>query len=108
MNEAIGSQVSTALVFVWLLEKVKASKWFPSINDQTGRLNRVIAFLVAIASAAGIHAVFDVEAGVLTITGLTMATVSHFGWDVIEQVVLQEAGYSITKIRKQTKNGNGV
>lgn len=78
------------------LQWLKRQKWFPLVSNASATwVQRVFSALVATAAASGIAYSWDNTAGVLTITGLTAASLLHFGWDVIQQFVAQHLAYHV-------------
>lgn len=90
------TQVHTGAVIVYLLQKIKTSKYFPWINAQSSRLNRWVAIIASAAAALGIHASFNHQAGVLTITGLTVASIAQFAGKWLQGFIYQELIYQAT------------
>ncbi len=66
---------------------MRASKWFPWVNENT---HRYVAMLVAAAAALGVHVTFDQVAGSLLITGLHMAQLPHVLAELIRTYALQQ------------------
>lgn len=99
----IATQFSSAAVVVWIIQYLKSAGRLAWITQDTGRLNRVISAVLALATAAGIHYQFDSTAGTLTVTGLTLTNGLHFMWAAAQQFIgqelLYEAVYSPKKVR---------
>lgn len=87
------TQATVGYIASALIEFLKQQKWFVFANVDTARLNRAFSMFVAFLSALAIHATYDSEQGVLTITGLTLTGVVHAGWAWIQQFALQQAAY---------------
>lgn len=62
-------------------------------EDHSRIAKRVVAWLVAAASAAGIHASFDASSGVLTITGLLWTSIFESVGEIVRQYVAQQVMY---------------
>jgi hypothetical protein len=91
-NEAvvqIGVAYAASLVMQWL----KGQKWFPFLNYDTGRLNAIVAAIIAAASGAGIFFTFDRGAGILTVTGLTTSNLIALAGRAAAQYLLQHFAY---------------
>jgi hypothetical protein len=91
-NEAvvqIGVAYASSLVMQWL----KGKKWFPFLNYDTGRLNSIVAAIVAALSGAGIFFTFDRHLGILTVTGLTPANLTALLGRALAQYLLQHFAY---------------
>ena len=99
-TELITSQLTAGYACAALMEWLKKQSWFPFATVDNARLNRAFAMALAFATAVGLHFTFDSEAGVLTITGLTLANILHTGWAWIQQYALQQAAF-----RGLIKNG---
>jgi hypothetical protein len=95
MNE-LASQVTASGLVVWALQWLKNTNKFPWVNENTAALNRILAALLAAASAVGITYTYEPTAGVLAFTGLTAPAVLAFVWKVLTSVVLQEVIYRST------------
>lgn len=92
-GELMGAQVTASAVIVYLIQLLKGAKWFPWLDDGAKKVNRFIAIVLAGVGAVGIHTQFDSEAGILTITGLTVAGIVHGAGEWIRAVVFQELIY---------------
>lgn len=91
--DLIGTQLTSAAVVVYLLQKIKQARWIPWVREQTRALNQALAIMAAGATAIGIHWTFDPAAGALTITGLTLSGLTHGTWEWIKQVAIQQVLY---------------
>lgn len=88
-NSFIWAMFSSALM--QFVKKHPKLSWFTERTEVS--VQRVIAGVVAIAGGLGIGMVFDHDAGVLTVSGLTLASVYH----AARQFALQEFVYQATK-----------
>lgn len=93
MTDIVTAQITASAVVVYGVELLKKSPWFPWIHRSSDAVNRTIAGVMAVGTALGIHAKFDAEHGTLLITGLTLASVAHFGFDWLRSFVFQEMIY---------------
>ena len=75
------------------LEWLKKQSWFPFVTLDNARLNRAFAMFAAFVAAIGLHFTFDTDAGVLTITGLTLTNIAHTSWAWVQQYAIQQASY---------------
>jgi hypothetical protein len=76
------------------LEWIKRNKHLTLFTTETTRVaQRVIGVVLSIFAAAGVHASFNSELGVLTVTGLVWATAWGALSDTLRQWVLQELVY---------------
>jgi hypothetical protein len=83
-------QLVISAMIAWLLNLVKRAEAIPWITHETERLNTITAVIVSGLAAAGIHFRFEGEAGVLTISGLTLAGIIHALWEWAKAYILQE------------------
>ena len=97
MHEQFTDQLSARAVIVFILQWLKNQSWFPWLSEKTDNLNRSVAVILSGLAAAGIHMTFDTEAGTLTVTGLTLATVVTGGWAWLKSYASQEMIYRIVK-----------
>ena len=96
MDESmVTTQLTASAVVVWAIQYLKAAGWFKFMSDDSGKINRTVSALLALGTAAGIHLTFDSGAGVLTITGITIANGLHFLWASAQQFVGQEVLYEM-------------
>lgn len=94
-------QIVLAGAAIWAIEKLKASKKFPFIDQYTDQLNKFLSMLLAVLATAGIGVTFNMAEGSLLITGLTPESVLSFAWNVASQFMIQQAGYhSVVKQQK--------
>lgn len=99
LSGQLGSQFATAAAVSWVIQKLKASGWFKWITpESSAKAQRALSGILAVAAAAGIHFAFDKSGAatgtyVITVTGLTLSNGLHFGWDAIQQFVLQHFAY---------------
>jgi hypothetical protein len=93
LDTALTEQATIAVITTYALQWLKTRKWFPWITTETQRLNRILGFVVAFAASIGVVATFDHTAGVLTITGLTLAGLGHGLARFIQQWCMQQVAY---------------
>lgn len=86
-------QITISAVMVYVLQALKKSKWFPLLQQQTTKLNRIAAVLVAGAAGIGIHTTYDHATGVLIITNLTMMGIVTGIWVWLKSFAVQEIIY---------------
>jgi len=92
-SELLTSQITAAYITASILQWLKLKPWFPFVQENMASLNRAFAAMVAFIASIGIHYTFDAELGVLTITGLTTATILHGSWAAIQQFAMQQFMY---------------
>jgi hypothetical protein len=96
MNDtALTGQFTIAILVPIVFQWIKIRKWFPWITVETQKLNRVVGVAVAFAASIGVVVGFDRTAGVLTVTGLTLAGLSHGVWRFVQQWAFQQASYKL-------------
>lgn len=108
MQQELLSQLTSAAMVVYGLEAIKKMEAVAFITDKTKGLNRLLGALGALLAAVGIHFAFDTtaaEAGtyVITITGLTTASVLHGVWHWASQWALQQLAYDSAISKGATK-----
>ena len=86
--EVLSTQLVVSYIFVWLQQKLKASKFVPFIEEGTTAINVAMAWIFAAAQAVGIGWTFDTSAGTLMITGLSFGAVVEFGRAYIVQKLI--------------------
>lgn len=89
------SQVSLALLVPYVLQYLKKSKWFPLVSYTTDKLNRTISAVIAFVAGFGIAINFDDSAGVLTVTGLTIAGLWTGTLHAVQQFLMQHTVYKL-------------
>jgi hypothetical protein len=95
----------TSSIGVALLQYLKAAKWFKWAQYVgTKNANRVLALIISLCSATGVHYVWNAKAGTLMLTGLTLTGIGTHVWHWAQQFITQETIYQMTA----NKNGNGV
>lgn len=80
-------------ISVWLIQKLKAWRKLPWINENSKLASRIVSGFMALLSAAGITASFNHDLGTLTVTGLTLATIGAGLWKWTESFVVNELLY---------------
>lgn len=93
MNELVLDQVTAAGLIVMFIQWLKNTKWIPWINNHTALATRLISWSAALATATGVHYMFDQEAGTLLFTGLSLTTIMAALWHWISSIVAQELIY---------------
>jgi len=82
-------------IAVWVLQWLKKSNWFPWLNQNSATANRVVAFAIALLSAAGITWHYNVTLGTLTVMGLTEQAI----WTALAGFVTNELVYMGVQIK---------
>lgn len=94
MNEHVFiSQLTSAAIVVYGIQKLKEAKWFPWLTDTTHTLTRITSAFLAVIGAIGVHVAFDQHSGILTVTGLTVTTILSGAWHWANQYALQQMIY---------------
>jgi len=89
-------------IAVWLIQKLKQSKAFPWLTQNSAIANRVVAFAVAFLSAAGITYHWMGTTGTLIINGLNWDTIEQALWTAGAGIVTNEVTYMLLQIKAQT------
>ena len=90
------------VIAVWVIQKLKSAQWFPWLTQNSALASRIVAYLIAIATAAGITWQWNAAQGVLTISGLMWATISQGLWTAAAGLVTNELTYAFLQIKQQT------
>jgi hypothetical protein len=93
LDTALTEQLTIAAITTYAFQILKKSKWFPWLTVESQKLNYVVGVLVAFGASIGVVATFDHTAGVLTVTGLTVAGVGHGLARFVQQWVFQQVAY---------------
>ena len=93
MADIVTTQITASALVVYGIELMKKTSWLPWITRTSDNVNRTVSTLLAAATALGIHSTFDASRGTLVITGLTMASLLHFGLDWLRSFVFQQMIY---------------
>ena len=88
-------------IVVWLIQWLKGASWFKPLAPHTATLNRVVAFAVALAQAAGVTWHWNQVAGQLVISGLMWATIEQGIWTALAALVTNELVYMGVQIKQQ-------
>lgn len=107
--ELFGTQFTVAAVIVWLINKLKA--WLLTKGWAVATIAtfaRWIAALGAALSVVGISFAFDISAGVLTVSGLTLTGIVTLLWEWLKQYVVQYSAFRINDAAKALRTSNGV
>lgn len=104
-HNVLATQITVGALSVAFLNWLKGSKYFPWLTQETAKLNRVFAALVALIGAVGVHltwAAGDTSGTyMITVTGATLHGIAMGGWVWLKQFVMQELIY------RSTANGGG-
>ena len=90
LNQLSINVLAAAIIQAAKRSDSKALAW---INTNTPWINRIIAFIAAIATATGIAWTYN--AGTLTITGLTATTILVALWKIVQNYLAQHVFYRI-------------
>jgi len=94
MNEtALSAQITVAVVSTYALQLLKQSRFFPWLTVESQTLNRIAGSVIAFLTSVGILVTFNHAAGILTISGLTVANLLHAGSHFVEQWAMQQVAY---------------
>jgi hypothetical protein len=94
-DTALSDQIPLALISTYALQWLKASKFFPWLTMETQTLNRIVGIAIAFLTSVGVLVSFDHVAGVLTVTGLTLANLGHAVIRFGQQWTFQQASYRL-------------
>ncbi len=99
MGNELLSTVAASTLVVSAMEWVKSTKWVPFINQHSAGINRMVGWLAAFCTGTGIHYTFNQDAGVLTITGLSIGVIIHTLMTTSKQYAVQWLIYQQVKGR---------
>lgn len=91
------TQFTSSAIVVFIINKLKAAKWFPLLQKDWTWMNRTFSIIAAFLVAQGIHWVWTPDTRVLAITIPTLWGFVTGVWHWINQYVSQEALHQITK-----------
>lgn len=77
MHNELTALSSSGIVIAVVIEWLKRRSWFPWITASSETVNRWVAAGLAVLASLGVHVEFQAEVGVLTISGLALATLSE-------------------------------
>lgn len=81
--------ITTSAMCVAVIQWLKNTKLVPFMDQHTAAINRTVAWMAAMISAAGIHYTWDAATATLTITGLHASTIIHAAADVTKNYAFQ-------------------
>jgi hypothetical protein len=90
------------VIAVWLIQKVKAARWFPWLTENSATANRIVAYAIALLSTAGITWQWQAAQGELIIKGLMWSTIIQGIWTGAAGIVTNELTYLFLQIKQQT------
>lgn len=101
--DKLSTQLTLGMLVPYILEWLKGQKWFPAMGPNNPWLNRIVAAIIAGAAGFGITGHFESSAGVLTITGLTLANIQQGLFHSVLQYLLQHTVYKTAIVANQPK-----
>jgi hypothetical protein len=98
------THVTSAAIVVWGINKLKSASWFPFLQKNWTIVNRTFSVVAAFGVSIGISYQWSANASgghqlVLQIPGLAALVLSL--WHVLNQYVLQETLFQVTKPGQQ-------
>jgi hypothetical protein len=90
------------VIAVWVIQKLKAAKWFPLLTQNSGTINRIVAYVTALATTAGITWNWMVNERNLVIHVPTWDTIIQALWTAAAAVIANEVTYMLVQIKQQT------
>lgn len=96
MNDiALSEQIPLAVISTYALQWLKQTRFFPWLTVESQTFNRIAGVVIAFFGSVGVLTSFDHTAGVLTISGLTLANLTHASARFIQQWAMQQASYKM-------------
>jgi hypothetical protein len=87
---------------VFIIQKLKQAKWFPWLTQNSALANRIVAYAIAIVSAAGITWQWHADQGQFVIGGLMWSTILQGLVTAGTGIVTNEVTYMLMQIKSQT------
>ncbi len=88
-------QFISAVAIPHVIQFLKGQKWFPLANFNNGTLNRLFSWTVAAFTGLGLGISFDRNAGIFSITGLTVAGLIAGMTHMFAQVAANHVTYKV-------------
>lgn len=98
----LGPVAIVQIIAVWLIQKLKQANWFPWLTQNSATASRIVAYLIAIVSAAGITWQWNAAQGQLIVNGLVWMTIVQGLWTAAAGIVTNEMAYLILQVKQQT------
>lgn len=96
--DSFASLITLNMIFVWVIQAFKKSKYFTWITVETQAINKLASVVLASLGAAGISLVYQ-HPGPGTfnfaITGLTLGAFGHWLWHVAANYAIQKGEYKV-------------
>jgi hypothetical protein len=90
------------VIAVWVIQKLKAAKWFPLLTQNSATVNRIVAYVTALTTTAGITWNWMVNERNLVIHVPTWDTIIQALWTAAAAVIANEVTYMLVQIKQQT------
>ena len=106
----LSTQITLSALSVALIQKLKASSWFPLFHDASDWANRGVSAVTALLTAIGIHLTWThgqlPGTYMISVSGATLVGVAAGAFAVIKSVVFNELIYRST-VKTQTPGEPG-
>jgi len=102
----LGPVAIVQVIAVWVIQKLKSANWFPWLTQNSAVTSRIVAYAIAVLTAAGITWQWNVAQGQLIINGLVWQTVVQGMWTALAGLVTNEMAYALLQIKQQTTSTN--
>ncbi len=97
-------QLTAGGIVVFVLNLIKTQLLKIGLVEETiSKISRWLAAFAAALATIGITFVFDKEAGILTISGLTWTGFGLFLWEIVKQYFVQKGIFTLNKFAKNGK-----
>jgi len=80
-SNIVMTQITLSTLLSGVLAYLKAKAWIPWFSKHSATINHLFLLASSAGTAIGVHAVWNHEAGSLTITGLSLITIAHGIWE---------------------------
>lgn len=98
----LGPVAIVQVIAVWLIQRLKQANWFPWLTQNSALASRVVAYAIALLTAAGITWQWNAAQGQLIINGLMWMTIVQGLWTAAAGLVTNEMAYMLLQIKQQT------
>jgi len=110
MTTELPSQIGLAAAASYAIQFLKDSPKFAWIGQHTSGLNRALAVVTSLIAAVGINYSYthtNEGTWVITLTGLSLASVGHYAWAWFVQFALQQ-GYFKAVVKQPDTSDHGT
>jgi hypothetical protein len=89
VENVLATQITAGAIIAFVVQKLKASPYFPWITEETKVLKNLLALVLAGAAAVGVNVAWNGADHTLVISGLTASGILLAAWAWAKQYVMQ-------------------